>query len=70
MANDVYIDIIDNQTPVSQATFNQLQKLIKTDIQNIKIETLKLVFPIRKYICNTRRYKSIYNLKNWYLAKG
>lgn len=50
MANDVYIDIIDNTTPVSQTTFNNLQKLIKQDIQNqrneAKNEILELAFPI------------------------
>lgn len=76
MADDVYINIVNDTTPVSQTTFNNLQKLIKQDIQNqreeLKSEILSLTFPIgSKYTTQTKTNpSSTLGFGTWELSEG
>lgn len=70
------MDIVNGSTPVSQTTFNQLQKLIKQDIATkkteIKSEILNLTFPIgSKYVTQTKTNPStILGFGTWELSEG
>ena len=76
MADDVYIDIVNDTTPVSQTTFNRLQRLIKADIQSqrseLKEEIIELIFPIgSKYVTQTKTNPATkIGIGTWELSEG
>ena len=73
MEEEVYIDFKNGQGPyISDTQLNQLQKLIKADIKNKVLESLKLAFPIgQPYITQSNTNPStILGFGTWERVKG